>query len=517
MLTPLIIAALLYVLGAASASVFRIPVLAAVLFLFAAFAATIVSFRFRRSLLNVLLALDVLFAGVCLQSLAANPVSADHVKKLVSPWGTELTGTILQEPDYNKGRYYFLLGAEEVRDSLSVDTAARRAEGLVRVTCPSSARSGVHLLYGRRISISGLLKEPPAPAKPGAFDYRRYLSNKKIFAVITARKIEDLGRGKENFFLSIAAKCRRAIRKSITGTLSGDEAALLRGVLLGDRVGLSQELKEMFITTGLAHTLVVSGLNVSLVASIFFLFFYKLLRLPRKIVSFIIIPFVILYCLMTGSEPPVARATVITLVVLMGYVLEREPDMLNNLALAGLIILVINPLSVFDASFQLSFISTLGIVYLVPFFDTNFKKVLPGWFATPFAVSVSAQIGVAPLIAYYFNKVSLVALVANIFVVPIMGAVLALGLLTAIFGFFSQALAKLAAALNYVLLWYFAAAVKFFGSFRFASLNVSKPAPVFFAGYYAGMFALSFKFGKWIFIGLWAVLAAYVWWAVLFN
>jgi len=511
MLTPLITAALLYVLGAASASAFRIPVLAAALFLFASFAATLVSFRFRRSLLTVFLALDVVFAGACLQSLAANPVSADHVRKLASPWGMELTGTILQEPDYNKGRYYFLLGAEETRDSLSVNTAGHRAEGLVRVTCPSSARSGVPLLYGRRISVSGLLKEPPAPVKPGAFDYRRYLSNKKIFAVITARKIEDLGRGKENFFLSIAARCRRAIRKSITGTLKGDEAALLRGVMLGDRVGLSQELKEMFIATGLAHTLVVSGLHVGLVASIFFLFFHKLLRLPRKIVSFITMPFTVLYCLMTGANAPVVRATVITLVVLMGYVLEREPDMLNNLALAALIILVINPLSLFDASFQLSFLATLGIVYLVPFFDANFKKVLPGWFATPFAVSVSAQIGVAPLIAYYFNKISIVALVANIFVVPIMGAVLALGMLTAIFSFFSQALAKLAAALNYALLWYFAAAVKFFGSFMFASLNVPKPAPVFIAGYYAAMFAPGFKHGKWVFMGLWAALAIYVW------
>jgi competence protein ComEC len=122
---------------------------------------------------------------------------------------------------------------------------------------------------------------------------------------------------------------------------------------------------------------------------------------------------------------------------------------------------------------------------------------------------------VAPLIAYYFNKISIVALIANIFVVPIMGAVLALGMLTAILGFFSQALAKLVAALNYALLWYFAAAVKFFGSFRFASLNVPKPVPVFIAGYYAGMFALSFKFGKWIFMGLWAVLAIYVWTVVL--
>jgi len=510
MFTPLITVALFYILGIALASILKAPIFLLVLFLLCSLALTIFSFRFHRFLLNFFLILDVVFTGASLYSLNFSPVSISHVRNFVLPWEVELAGTVVQEPEFKKGRISFLLESECIRSSLSFDTSLQPVRGLVKVTGYTGRRFKVPD-YGQRILVRGKLKDPPLPSVPGTFNYRDYLRNKKIFAVFQADELQILGKGRINFFSGIAVKCRQSIRNTIQRTLPGDEGRLLRGVMLGEKGCIPAYLKDMFISTGLAHTLVVSGLHVGLVASIVFFFFFRILRLPRKIVSVITIPFVVLYCFITGANPPAVRALVLSIVVLMGYVLEREPDMLNNLALAALIILIFNPLSLFDASFQLSFLATLGIVYLVPFFQKNFAKILPEWFASPLAVSVSAQIGVAPLIAYYFNKVSVIALLANLFVVPILGIILSIGLAASVAGLFSIPVARFISLLNFVFLRYFISAIKFFSAFRFAFLNVPRPSHIFIAGYYTGMFAPAFKYGKWIFMGLWAILALYVW------
>ncbi|MCX5709453.1 MAG: ComEC/Rec2 family competence protein, partial [Candidatus Omnitrophica bacterium] len=177
------------------------------------------------------------------------------------------------------------------------------------------------------------------------------------------------------------------------------------------------------VKTGTVHILVVSGFNVGIVAFISMLFL-KVLRVARRWRQGLTILVLIAYCLMTGSSNPVMRATVMGVFFLTGFLLEREPDIYNALALAALFILIINPGQLSDIGFQLSFASVIAIVYIYPKLCAFFKidKLKIGaikFLAQGFLVSLSAWLGTAGFITYYFRIICPVTVLANIFVVPL--------------------------------------------------------------------------------------------------
>ncbi len=150
----------------------------------------------------------------------------------------------------------------------------------------------------------------------------------------------------------------------------------------------------------------------------------KLIRLPRKSRLVITIPLLILYCLVTGASTPVVRATVMGIVFIISFLVRREPDIYNSLAVAALFILISNPGQLFDIGFQLSFASVIAIVYIYPKIKSflriellkirYLKFILKGCL-----VSFSAWLGTLGFIAYYFKIFSPVTVVANIFIVPL--------------------------------------------------------------------------------------------------
>lgn len=167
----------------------------------------------------------------------------------------------------------------------------------------------------------------------------------------------------------------------------------------------------------------VSGFNVSIVTLIIVLLL-KLIRLPRKLRLIFTIPLLILYCLVTGASTPVVRATVMGIVFIVGFLVKREPDIYNSLAVAALFILVSNPRQLFDIGFQLSFASVIAIVYLYPkvksllhieFLKIKYLRLL----CSSCLVSFSAWVGTLGFIAYYFKIFSPITVVANIFIVPL--------------------------------------------------------------------------------------------------
>ena len=175
--------------------------------------------------------------------------------------------------------------------------------------------------------------------------------------------------------------------------------------------------------TGTIHILVVSGFNVGIVALIIILLL-KLIRIPRKIRPAITILCLIVYCLVTGASNPVVRATVMAVIFLLGYLLEREPDIYNSLSLAVIFILAFNPRQLFDIGFQLSFVSVLSLVYIYPGIKALFPIELPKVKCLNFIidgclVSFSCWLGTMGFIAYYFRFFSPVTVLANLIIVPL--------------------------------------------------------------------------------------------------
>ncbi|MBU2614398.1 MAG: ComEC family competence protein, partial [Elusimicrobia bacterium] len=278
------------------------------------------------------------------------------------------------------------------------------------------------------LKITGKILPLPQPRNPGQFDYGNYLMRKGYSGIISVNKYEIIKKGKTPLFYrmidSIRAKMIDSIRKNLPAETP--EGGVLEAMFVGEKSEIPPEVSAEFIDSGLMHVLVVSGMNVVYVVAVFF-FAFKLLPISNKLRNvFLIVPIVV-YCFATGANPPVVRATVLALAIILCYLLSRERALYHAFALSALIILIFDPQALFGASMQLSFAACLGLVYIAPKLADSFKFSLPKilrYILLLFFVTLSAQLATAPLLAKYFYKVSGIGLLSNLVVVPDVGIIL---------------------------------------------------------------------------------------------
>lgn len=274
------------------------------------------------------------------------------------------------------------------------------------------------------------------------------------------------------------------------------EASLISGIVLGGGQDIPREVQQMFRDTGTVHILAVSGLNVGLIGTVCFLIIVNILRLPKKMAVVPSILIVWFYAITTGLNPPVVRSAITLTLLFIGYVVvEREGDILNSLALAALIILLFNPLTLFSISFQLSFVCVLSMILIYPELE-NFivsrrgdpvGRPLGRGIASPllclFLLSLAIQIGIWPITAFYFQQVSLISVIANIFVVPLVSIILYLGVTMVIFskvGF----LMKILANTSWFCLIILERIVLFFSKLPYSNFHIKSPGLSFVLCYY---------------------------------
>ncbi len=360
----------------------------------------------------------------------------------------QLTGVISQSPEIRPDNIRFLIQA----DTLWLDKKAFAVTGVVRVTFSATETA---LKPGDRIQASGRLYIPSTTRNPGAFDYRRLMQIKQIDASFSVKHADDLAiTGYQSppfldrYFILPA---REHALHVIDQTVSGPPAALAKGVLLGIRGGIPAEVIEEFSNTGVIHILAVSGLNVVLLAEIF-LFAMRLLRIIRMplnetALAVGVIFFVTCYSLLCLSDPPVVRASVMVGIYYLAKALQRTPNTYNSLAAAALFILLFAPDDLFYVGFQMSFVATWALIY----FTARFQAWLPErWFPKEpasrwewlrketlilFLASFAAQIGTIPVTVYYFNRLPLISLLANLLVVPLVNISLALSFFAVTIGY----------------------------------------------------------------------------------
>ena len=302
-----------------------------------------------------------------------------------------------------------------------------------------------------------------------------------------AENIKIIARNEGNFIIGKALALKNMIKMINKQSLPDPQAAMLNGILLGMREDIPKQIFDMFRKSGIVHILAVSGLHVGLILLMFW-GFLKLCRIPRKVAAFILILLVILYCMVTGMRDPIFRTTIMALAVLTAIIIDREQNFYISMSLACLVLLLINPYSLFNAGFQLSFIATLGIICLTPILKEVIPleriKLKPRFLFIALAVSLSAQISVMPIVAYHFNYLSLWSIFSNILILPIVACILALGLLASIFGIIWIKLAYIFSMPNWILLTILLRLIEFFSSIDFMYIEVPKPYIADIIGYY---------------------------------
>ncbi|WP_372520734.1 ComEC/Rec2 family competence protein [Candidatus Ruminimicrobiellum ovillum] len=329
---------------------------------------------------------------------------------------TELTGKVITEPIQKGEKQQFIL---EV-----FDTDGQKIKKEKTLVYASSA---YNIEYGDIIFVSGKLNIPEKPVFPYIFNYNLYLQRENIYTIFYQQNFEFIEK-QPNKIKQLSFKVRNNIETKIDNFFNEPVSSVLKSMATGNKALLDKDIKEDFVNTGLIHILVISGLHIGFCAAIF-MFCFRLFGLKLNYVYILTIPTLFFYVLLTGANPPAIRAAIMFSCLLVTLMLNREPLIYNALALSALIILIFNPQSLFTASFQLSFLATLGILYLYPKFSKCFgiiKNKYINFVWDIVCVTLSAQIALIPLLVFYFGKISVISFVLNLIIVPIIPIIIGL-------------------------------------------------------------------------------------------
>lgn len=363
---------------------------------------------------------------------------------------TELTieGRLVRQPERSYGRLHLLVDVERAGPPAG---AMAPASGLVRITTPGPDDYRI----GQELRATARIRYPRNYGNPGEFDYQAYMARQGIVATMFVAGANPGAGGRppaaavtvvdQAAHRSRVEAARRHIARFIDANLGYPESEEMRALVIGDRGGIGEGLREEFALTGMAHLLVISGLHLGFVAAAAFALVRLILSLfarlmirgwANKIAALAAAAAVLCYSTLAGHHVSTVRALVMVLAYVTAVMLDRPREALASLALAAAVICLILPGSTADIGFQLSFASVLAIILGMEKYAGWWKRRLASFSVGPaprlylaagavgdyLAVSFYALLGTAPLTAFHFNQFSLVGLVANAVVVPIMGA-----------------------------------------------------------------------------------------------
>ncbi len=392
--------------------------------------------RRREILATALVLLAWLGLGAARWALQKAHSSDPRLQRVPAYARVHLAGAVVSPAKPGAHSQSFMVQLRAMRDS----TGWQMARGRVRVFAPDS----LSVQIGDDVLFAGYLVRPLARRNPGAINRLRYEQAHGVQALVLIRRdgwLVKLGQRSPALPLRKWVWTLQArLGEHIDRLFSQDSAPLLRGVLLGLRAGIPRDTLEAFSRSGVIHILAVSGLHVGFVLLIFW-GLAALLRLPRRPFTLFVLAGVWFYALLTGLKPPVIRAATMASLFLVARLLDRPTRGENLLAAAGLLILIVRPGDLFLIGFQLSFAAVAGILYLFPKFKSLFLSMpllkrgyrfrAVRYLLELTAVSLAAQLGTLPFAAVYFGRVSLVAFLSNLLIVPVIflvvcGAFLAL-------------------------------------------------------------------------------------------
>jgi competence protein ComEC len=510
----------------------------------AAFLAAALYFLTRRKLLASILALAAFCFAGALQIQLQNSSAVRDSSLIPFAYGppVQITGHVMRE---SKSRQ---ASPTELSQSLDVQTEEIVTENGARVPVHSGVRLMIYqdiddsrpnspaqltlcrFHYGERIHLSAKLKLPRNFHNPGAFDYETYLAENGI-AALASTKAEDvdlLPGFTGNRFELWRTKIHSSIIAKVQALWPPPQAALLDAMVIGESAFIDRDTRVDFQRSGTYHVLVVSGMNVTILA---FVIFWTLRRLclaeiPATLLTII---FCIAYALLTEVGAPVWRATLMCAIFLGTRLLYRGRCMVNALGAAALGLLAFDPRQLFAASFQMTFLCVLIVAAIgLPLIERTsrlYRRALAHWDADDYGatlpprvaqfrvdlrliagrlanfigstwslrlvrgvticslrafelllVSAVMQMGLALPMAYYFHRATTIGLPANIAVVPLTQLLMPTAVLTVALGYISLALAKFPALLTALALRAITGTVHGLGSLRLADLRVATPS-----------------------------------------
>lgn len=362
--------------------------------------------------------------------------------------------------------------------------------------------------YGQMIRLRGKLKTPPENED---FSYRDYLAAQGIHSYMTSATVTVLPGQGGNFLLRALYAFKERSLTNIYRLFPDPESSLLAGILLGVDTGLTKELQQAFKNTGTAHIIAISGFNISIIAGIFVTYFSRFLGEKRGAALAVIA--IAIYTVLVGGDAAVVRAAIMGTLALLAKQFGRRQVALNTLLAVALVMCAVNPLYIWDVGFQLSFFATLGLIlYAQPFSEFANRiitKYLPSstgeraaqLFSEFVLLTLAAQLTTIPIMAYHFQRISLVSFIANPFILPAQPAVMILGGLAVLLSHVWYPLGQVAAWIAWPFVVYTIRIVELFDRIPNGTILLGDFSVWFVILFYAALLSLTFgwsSFREWI-------------------
>lgn len=415
-----------------------------------------------------------------------------------------VTGTVASDPISTDDSVRFILKSSRIKTY----TGEFPTDGRVMVTLyrHQGGKAGRAPSYGEVVRVHGRLKKPESPSNPGMQSYRDYLARRQVYSTVSASMSDIAELQPARWSIEWAAtKFKTALTSKALELFSPVHAFLLLGLLLGNYASLPLEIQASFMRSGTMHLLAASGYNCGVVAGMVG-FLLNRLTVPRPVTHVLLIASLWMFTLVAGASPSIVRASVMLSVFLAAYLFRRASDMVNIMLAASLVILALNPLSLFDVGFQLSFAAVASIILIMPLIEPK----LSAWFAVPnrtpcrmptralfgtakyivlaLVVSVVALLGTWPITAYYFNYFSAVSIPANAFTALLVIALTWTGIAVLVVGGISAFLGRVCAVVVTVLAGAMIGIVRELGGYPWSCISVQSPSPTVILVYYLILF-----------------------------
>ena len=406
----------------------------------------------RRGTVLTILCLLVLCGGIFRFQSSTPATDESHLQSYTDRGIVQLRGTISDDPETGGKTTHLRVDVE----AIDVDGQWQEVTGTALLFVPPYLSYD----YGDVLLVTGELTTPP---QLDDFDYAAYLAHQGIQATMLYPEMETLDTGKGLRPLAWVYSLRHRLGRSIAEVLPEPQASLAQAVILGMRGNIPPDFKSDFSRSGTTHLLAISGLHLSVVAGMLLAIGVRLFGRRRYGHIWLALAGVWLYAVITGMNPPVLRAAIMASMFLAAETLGRQRSAITGLAFAAAVMTATDPQTLWQVSFQMSFLAMVGLVTVSPFLQSwgreAVTRVLPEhgiaaavarYLIDNLSIALGVLIAVWPLIAYYFGIVSLVAPLATLLALPALPWVIVTGAVAAGLGVVALPVAQIVGWLAWV-------------------------------------------------------------------